>query len=278
VIGLAFAVAGYSSFWLLAAMSVLLALVGINYMAICRHYPDGGGVYASVYHRSKIIAIVGAFLLIADYIVTASISALSGFQYVGVPHPEIFAGVAILGIGALNFFGPKRTGELAVAVSVPTVITVVVLAFFSLPHFGEAWHNVKPLSDGFWHNWNGFVGIVLAVSGVEAIANATSVMKLDPGSSEGRPSVRKTSTPAIFSVVLEVSIFTALLGLGMHALGVGSRSTTAMSMLRVIPGCATLHGRDICGRTVWPDLWPSCRLDCYNRFLVSCYSLQSILR
>lgn len=101
VIGLAFAVAGYSSFWLILAMSALLALVGINYMAICRHYPDGGGVYASVCHRSKIIAIVGAFLLIADYIVTASISALSGFQYVGVPHPEIFAGVAILGIGEL---------------------------------------------------------------------------------------------------------------------------------------------------------------------------------
>jgi amino acid transporter len=128
VIGLAFAVAGYSAFWLLLAMSALLALVGINYMAICRHYPDGGGVYASVYHRSKIIAIVGAFLLIADYIVTASISALSRFQYIGVPHPEIFAGVAILGIGALNFFGPKRTGELAVAVSVPTVITVCMPA------------------------------------------------------------------------------------------------------------------------------------------------------
>jgi amino acid transporter len=219
VLGLAFAIAGYSSFWLILAMSVLLALVGINYVAICRHYPDGGGVYASVYHRSKIIAIVGAFLLIADYIVTASISALSGFQYAEVPHPEIFAGVAILGIGALNFFGPKRTGELAVAVSVPTVITVVVLGFFSLPHLGEAWHNLKPLSGGFWHNWNGFVGIVLAVSGVEAIANATSVMKLDRGSSEECPSVRRTSTPAIFAVMLEVSIFTALLGLGMHALG-----------------------------------------------------------
>ena len=219
VIGLAFAVAGYSSFWLILAMSVLLALVGINYMAICRHYPDGGGVYASVYHRSKVIAIVGAFLLVADYIVTASISALSGFQYVGVPHPEIFAGVTILGIGALNFFGPKRTGELAVAISVPTVITVVVLAFFSLPHLGEAWYNLKPLSGGFWHGWSGFVAIVLAVSGVEAIANATSVMKLDRGSSDERPSVRRTSTPAILSVVLEVSIFTALLGLGMHALG-----------------------------------------------------------
>ena len=131
-------------------------------------------MYASVHHRSKVIAIVGAFLLVADYIVTASISVLSGFQYVGVPHPGIFAGVAILGIGALNFFGPKRTGELAVAISVPTVITVVVLAFFSLPHLGEAWHNLKPLSGGFWHGWSGFVAIVLAVSGVEPIANAVS--------------------------------------------------------------------------------------------------------
>src|SRR4029077_20135908 len=96
VIGLAFAVAGYSSFWLLAAMSVLLALVGINYMAICRHYPDGGRVYASVYHRSKIIAIVGAFLLIADYIVTAAISALSAFQYVGLRIPKSLQAVRFL--------------------------------------------------------------------------------------------------------------------------------------------------------------------------------------
>ena len=132
---------------------------------------------------------------------------------------KIFAGCSILGIGALNFFGPKRTGELAVAVSVPTAIVVIILGLFTVPHLGEAWHNVRPLTGGFWQNWNGFVGIVLAVSGVEAIANATSVMKLDPGSSEGHPSVKKTSTPAILLVVLEVSILTAFLGLGMHALG-----------------------------------------------------------
>src|SRR5437879_8085347 len=29
----------YASFWLIAAMSLLTALVGINYMVICRHYP-----------------------------------------------------------------------------------------------------------------------------------------------------------------------------------------------------------------------------------------------
>jgi amino acid transporter len=219
VIGLAFAIAGYSSFWLIAAMCLLTALVGVNYMTICRHYPDGGGVYASVRHRSEVISIVGAFLLIADYIVTAAISALSAFQYLGVRQPELFAGVAVLVIGGLNYFGPKHTGGLAFLVSVPTAIVVILLGLFTLPHLGAAVHNLKPLSGGFLANWNGFVGIVLALSGVEAIANATSVMKLNPGCPEDHPNVSKTSTPAISWVMLEVCLLTALLGLGMLALG-----------------------------------------------------------
>jgi len=218
VIGLAFAVAGYSSFWLIAAMCVLTALVGINYMIICRLYPDGGGVYASVRHRSEVISIVGAFLLIADYLVTAAISALSAFQYLGVPHPERFAAVAILLIGLLNLLGPKQTGGLAFLVAIPTAVVVITLALVSLPHLGQAFAHVQPLHGTFAQNWAGFVGIVLALSGVEAIANATGVMKLDPGSTDEHPSVVKTSTPAILVVMIEVCVFTALLGLAMHAL------------------------------------------------------------
>jgi amino acid transporter/nucleotide-binding universal stress UspA family protein len=219
VIGLAFAVAGYASFWLIALMCVLTALVGLNYIVICRLYPDGGGVYASVRHRSEVISIVGAFLLIADYLVTAAISALSAFAYLGVPHPEKFAAMSILIIGALNLLGPKQTGGLAFLISVPTAIVVVVLGLFSLPHISEAFGHLQPLHGSFEHNWAGFVGIVLALSGVEAIANATGVMKLDPGSTEAKPSVVKTSTPAILMVMIEVCVFTALLGLAMHALG-----------------------------------------------------------
>jgi len=226
VVGLAFAVAGYGSFWLILAMCVLTALVGVNYMVICRHYPDGGGVYASVRHRSEIISIVGAFLLIADYIVTAALSALSAFQYLQqvpflgniIVHPEWFAAAAIIFIGCLNIYGPKHTGNLAFLISVPTVIVVVLLGAFCVPHLGEAVHNVKPLTGGFWPNWKAFVGVVLALSGVEAIANATGVMKLDPGSTDEHPKVSKTSTKAIIVVGLEVCGFTALLGLAMHAL------------------------------------------------------------
>ena len=219
VIGLAFAVAGYSSFWLLLAMCGITGLVALNYVLICKHYPNGGGVYASVRHRSEVISIVGAFLLIADYIVTAALSALSAFTYLRFPHPEIFAALAIAGIGALNLLGPKHTGGLAVAVSVPTFVVVTILAIFCVPHLGFAVHNVQPLSGGFFKNWNGLVAIVLALSGVEAIANATGVMKLDPGSTPEQPSVMKTAKPALLWIALEVCFLTAFLGLGMHALG-----------------------------------------------------------
>lgn len=227
VIGLAFAVAGYASFWLIAAMCVLTALVGLNYMVICRHYPDGGGVYASVRHRSEILSIVGAFLLIADYLVTAALSALSAFLYLGhalgqfhipMPSPEYWAAASIVFIGALNFFGPRHTGGLAFLIAVPTMVVVVILGIFAMPHLGTAWHNVQVPTGGFLVNWRGFVGVVLALSGVEAIANATGVMKLNPGCSEAKPSVSKTSTPAVLVIMVEVCLFTALLGLAMHAL------------------------------------------------------------
>ncbi len=222
ILGLAFAIAGYSSFWLIAPMCLLTALVGINYMVICRHYPDGGGVYASVRHRSEVLSIVGAFLLVADYLVTVAISAMSAFQYLGqyfgVTHPEIWGAVSIMVLGLLNLLGPKHTGGLAVLIGMPMLVITILLGIFSLPHLGAAVHNVQPLTGGFWSNWSGFVGVVLALSGVEAVANATGVMKLDPGTTDANPCVSKTSTRAILWVMIEVCAFTALLGLAMHAL------------------------------------------------------------
>src|SRR5438067_3006422 len=126
--------------------------------------------------------------------------------------------MSILIIGALNLLGPKQTGGLAFLISVPTAIVVVTLGLFSLPRLSTAFGHLQPSHGTFGHNWAGFVGIVLALSGVEAIANATGVMKLDPGSTEAHPSVTKTSTPAILMVMIEVCVFTALFGLAAHAL------------------------------------------------------------
>lgn len=218
VIGLAFAISGYSSFWLIAAVSILTILVGINYIIICKHNPYGGGAYASVRHRSEVLAFVGAFFLIADYLVTAALSALSAFSYLNVESPEKWTIFAIMAVGAINFFGPKHTGSLAFLVSIPTVIVVFILGFLAIPHLGVAIHSLKPLEGGVVKIWAEFVSIIVALSGIEAIANTTGVMKLDKGSTEANPSVYNTATPAIVSVMIEVSFFTALFGLAAHAL------------------------------------------------------------
>src|SRR3954468_6180495 len=63
VLGLAFLVAGRSSFWLISAMSLLILFVGWAYAQICRIYPDGGGVYTAAKHRSRLLGVIGALLL-----------------------------------------------------------------------------------------------------------------------------------------------------------------------------------------------------------------------
>ena len=53
VLGLAFLVAGRTSFWLIAAMSLLILAVGWAYTQICRIYPDGGGVYTAARQKAR---------------------------------------------------------------------------------------------------------------------------------------------------------------------------------------------------------------------------------
>src|SRR4051812_6855402 len=57
VLGLAFLVAGRTSFYLISAMSLLILAVGWAYTQICRIYPDGGGVYTAAKSRSRLLAV-----------------------------------------------------------------------------------------------------------------------------------------------------------------------------------------------------------------------------
>lgn len=218
VIGLAFAIAGYSSVWMIGAICILMALVGYNYITICKFSPSGGGVYSSARKHSEVLALIAAFFLISDYIITASISSLSCFEYLGVAHPAYWSIASILFIGVINIFGPRHSGNLASVIAFATVTVVVLLGIVSLPYIGDAIKNTEFPEGGFLKNWNGFVGMIVALSGIEAIANTTGVMRLDEGSSEQNPSVSQTSKKAILMVMAEVCIFTALLGLVVNAI------------------------------------------------------------
>ena len=218
VIGLAFLAAGFSSFPIILAVCALTGLVGYNYIIVCRHFPDGGGVYSSAREQSRVLAVLGSLLLLADFIVTAAMSCWDAMSYFGVPREYLKLATigAILLIGYINYFGPKHSGSFAVTLALPMVVVVVAIIALSAPHLGFTY--LEPSHASFSKNWVAFVGVILALSGVEAIANLTGVMTLDPKASPNAPSVAITSKKAIWPVAVEVVLGTALLGWAMLSL------------------------------------------------------------
>jgi amino acid transporter len=263
VLGIAFLVAGRSSFYLILAMSALILAVGWAYTQICRIYPDGGGVYTAARHRSKMLGVVGALLLFADYTITASLSALDAFHYFGLGQnsahvqqepdagsaivlehgkrqptaagtpqhhrgiwhwnsPARWAIVSILLIGAFNLMGPKHSAGFALFAAAGMIAITLIVVGFALPQID--WRH---LDLGTWrheplHMWEAFVAIVLALSGVEAIANLTGVMK--------RP-VGLTAKKSIWFVAAEVAVFNLVLAAAMCAMANVGREAHKEDML-----------------------------------------------
>jgi amino acid transporter len=193
VIGLAFVAAGFSSFPIILAVCALTALVGYNYIIVCKHFPDGGGVYSAARQQSRVLAVMGALLLVANFTVTAAMSGWAAMSYFGVPKEVVpWAAIGIiLFIGFINHFGPKHSGSVATVLALPTVLVVVAIIALSIPHLTTA--NLSWPTGKFQANWVAFVGVILALSGVEAIANLTGVMKLDPDASPEPLPRRKAS-------------------------------------------------------------------------------------
>ena len=218
VIGLAFVAAGFASLPIILAVCILTAIVAYNYIIVCAHFPDGGGVYSAARAQSRFLASVGALLLIANFIVTAALSGWAAASYLGVPtrYAPMAAMIVILVVGVVNYFGPKHSGSVSIWLAIPAILVVFAIIAFSIPYLNAA--HLEPRHEDLGNTWVAFVGVILALSGVEAIANITGVMKLDPGSTPAAPKVTKTATKAILPVAIEVVAGTALIGWAMLSL------------------------------------------------------------
>lgn len=218
VIGLAFAAAGFASLPIILAVSLLTAIVGFNYSIVCRNFPDGGGVYSAAREQSRLLAAVGALLLTANFLVTAALSGWAAMSYFGVPQQWIAPATmaTILLLGAVNFFGPKHSGSMSIAMAIPTAICVLVIVAISAPHLST--EHLESPAGGFPALWVQFVRVILALSGVEAIASMTGVMKVNRDSDPDHPNVSHTASKALLVVALEVVLATVLLGWAMLSL------------------------------------------------------------
>jgi nucleotide-binding universal stress UspA family protein len=121
----------------------------------------------------------------------------------------MWAIVAIGVLGAFNLMGPKHTAGFAVFAAVGMVLITLLIVGFAVPQvrwshveWGVLWHPPVAM-------WQGFVYIVLALSGVEAIANLTGVM---------RKPVFGTARRSIYVVAAEVALFNLLLAVVMVSL------------------------------------------------------------
>lgn len=214
VLGLAFYYTAHATPYYLLAMSLIMAAVAWAYSVICRCFPDGGGVYAAARQLSPTLSVIGATLLICDYIVTAALSAVEGFHYFGTPGPWVVGlSVAMIGlIGVINWFGAKNAGRFALVIAIAAIVLSLVIGLMCLPMVAQGF---KTLATGhappttLLDRWENLVRVILALSGLEAVANMTGLMK--------QP-VARTARRTIFPVLVEVIVLNMVFGLALSAL------------------------------------------------------------
>jgi len=216
VLGLAFFYTAHASVPYLAAMSLLMTAVAWAYTVICRCFPEGGGVYTAARRLSPLLSVVGATLLVCDYTVTASLSTLEAFHYFGCPPGQghwIILTVSVITIGCLglvNWLGARTAGRLALLIAFLSLVISVTLGIACIRLLPDG---IRAISAGppqpAFDRWQSFVHIVLALSGVEAVANMTGLF---------REPVARTAKKTIWPVLIEVATFNLLFGIAFTGL------------------------------------------------------------
>lgn len=213
VLGLAYAFTGPESVVYMVAIGVLMAAVAWAYSIVCRSFPDGGGVYTAARQLSPVASVIGATLLLCGYIITAVISVIEALHYFGIPDGPWLATIAIVtlvAIGLVNWLGSKSAGTFALLVAFAALGVSAVMALLAIPYIPDGLSHVHLDSTrSAWSHWTALTQIVLALAGVEAVANMTGLMR--------RP-VERTAKRTIIPVLLEVVILNVLFGIAATSL------------------------------------------------------------
>jgi amino acid transporter len=214
VLGLAFYYTGHASVYYLAVMSLIMIAVAWAYTIICRCFPEGGGVYTAARQISPLLSVIGATLLLCDFTVTAALSAVEAFHYFKSHENWVpmLAIASVIVMGVVNWFGARSAGRLALIIAVAAIALSFIIALLCIPFLpaGLASANAHPPGmEGLGIKWESLVRMVLALSGVEAVANMTGMMK-EP--------VAKTAKKTIWPVLIEVVVLNFIFGVALNAM------------------------------------------------------------
>ena len=161
---------------------VLLTTIGfiplaLKYIEISWRNPEGGGVVSiTTKALGPMWGCLGGMLITTSYFLTAAISAVSGFHYIGsVVHLidaniVLFACIGLLALALLNIVGIRESATVALVMAVAAFavdLIVIALSFwqFSPAQWWQALRSFAPGRDPFVSRtsswvWRGLAGVL----------------------------------------------------------------------------------------------------------------------
>ena len=174
-----------------ALTTIGFVLLASKYVEVSWRNPEGGGVVTVATKAfSPFVGAIGGMLIIVDYFLTAAISSVSAFQYIGsvLPwfqnHVELMAGLGLVLLGLINIIGIRESAMVALWMAVASLaVNLVVVATVSLSLTADqwrfAWDQMRAVSTLPPRSaLIGFAGAWLAFSGLESISQLSPAMKL----------------------------------------------------------------------------------------------------
>ena len=174
-----------------AAIACLMLAVGLSYRQTIRAYPHGGGSYiVATDNLGHVAGLLAAAGLIADYVLTVTVSVASGLDAVTSAVPSLHSLIVPFGLGVIvlllagNLRGIRQAGALFAAPTYAFILAIGLMVIVGLIDAGG--HGFHPVPKPAVHASEG-VGLLLvlrafssgstAMTGIEAISNAVPVFK-----------------------------------------------------------------------------------------------------
>ena len=189
--------------------------LALKYIEITWRNPEGGGVVTiTTKALGPMWGCLGGMLITTSYFLTAAISAVSGFHYVGSVLPFFDAYIVVsacfglLALAILNIVGIRESATAALFMATTAfIVDIVVIAFsvtdLSLNQWTQAWKTLSPGHDLSLHSvLIGFAGAWLAFSGLESISQLSPVIRFP---------VRRTTRWAMLAVIVTTIVTSPLL-------------------------------------------------------------------
>lgn len=223
------------------AIVALLVIVSISYVQVIKAYPDGGGAYVVARDNlGELPGLTAASALLADYILTVSVSISSGVAQIVSAYPELYeyrVGIAVAGVFFLMLINLRGVRESGAAIAVPSISFIVIMLVLVIAglvkYFSGTLGMVTNPPEILAHGiasfglpfliLHAFSSGTTALTGIEAISNGTTAFK--------EPRAKNASITLMWMAAILATLFLGISFLASQVGATPSEFETVISQL-----------------------------------------------